>query len=270
MPSFALPEPVLSYLELHLGPLLKADRLSGGHQHSWLLKTQTELLVLRLNQHQPCYGLDYQREREVLQQLNLVPWAIKLHPLSNSSHFLLYYYQQGEVVSHNQWRQPVLWQQLLMILQQLPKAGKGLPHFDMLGYLTHYVCDVTNAQAQGWRQRALRWIEQQNWPSATAFNHHDLHLENLLVTPQQKLLVLDWEYAATSMLGWDAASVSVRCPVNIEQRQQLLKLSDLGLEQFALLEKGVTLLDLAWYWQYQAEQPLLMPRSLAWLESIKV
>lgn len=264
----ALPPSIYGYLQRHLAPLLKIERLAGGHQHSWLLETETERLVLRLNQQQPCYGLDYQREREVLQQLEGLPWVISLHSLSYRHQFLLYYYQVGEVVSAQQWQQPTLWQQVLAILEQLPARGRGLPFFDMPKYLQAYVSDVKAKPAQGWRAKALAWLERQQWPSGVAFNHHDLHLDNLLLTPEQRLLVLDWEYAACSMAGWDAASVAQRCPVDLLQRQQLQQLSGLSGAQFDLLVNAVALLDLAWYWQYQPELPLLAERSQAWLMTV--
>ncbi|WP_411992156.1 phosphotransferase [Agarivorans sp. DSG3-1] len=267
LPTSALEKNLLSYLERHLGCILKVDRLAGGHQHSWLLETNTERLVLRLNQQQPCYGLDYQREREVLQQLNHLPWVINMHPLSLNGEFLLYQFQEGEVVSLTQWQQPTLWPQLLKVLHQLPSAGKGLPHFDMLKYLQRYVNDISASEAASFRRQALQWIKQQNWPQQQAFNHHDLHLDNLLLSSEQKLLVLDWEYAATSMQGWDAASVAQRCPVTAEQRADLIAISDLNSGQFELLVVAVALLDLAWYWQYQPQWQGLLLRTQQWLNA---
>ncbi|MEE1674265.1 phosphotransferase [Agarivorans aestuarii] len=260
-----LPESIATYLQQQLGDILTVDRFAGGHQHSWLLATKHQRLVLRLNQQQPCYGLDYQREREVLQQLKGQAWAIDLHPLSFDGQFLLYHYQAGTVLSGLSSFDDAVWQQLLMLINSLPNLGQGLPEFDMLHYITRYVSDIEAAPASRFRQLALRWLEQQAWPSGKAFNHHDLHLDNLLLSPEQQLFVLDWEYAATSMPGWDAASVAVRCPVNAQQRQDLLAASGLSEKQFTLLEAAVELLDLAWYWQYQASFPELAQRSQAWL-----
>ncbi|GAB1621969.1 hypothetical protein AAOGI_20190 [Agarivorans albus] len=265
MPNSPLPESIATYLQQHLGNILTVDRFAGGHQHSWLLTTEHERLVLRLNQQQPCYGLDYQREREVLQQLKGQAWIIDLHPLSFKGQFLLYRYQSGEVLSHLSGFSDALWQQLLSIIISLPRLGEGLPKFDMIHYLSRYVGDITAAQAKRFRQLALAWLKEQLWPSGLAFNHHDLHLDNLLLSPKQQLFVLDWEYAASSMQGWDAASVAVRCPVSRQQRQDLMLASQLSEAEFTLLEAAVELLDLAWYWQCQSSLAGLNQRTERWL-----
>jgi len=263
-----LPSSLVQQLQQHLGRILKIDRFAAGHQHSWLLLTQSESWVLRLNQQQPCYGLDYQRESAVLQQLKGQPWIIEQHPLSLAGDFLLYRYQAGQVLSDLSQFSPQLWQQLLQVLGSLPSLGKGLPEFDMRHYLQRYLLDITHPAAQHFKQQALRWFAAQSWPSGRAFNHHDLHLDNMLLGPQQQLLLLDWEYAATSMPGWDAASVAQRCPVNAQQRADLIALSGFSEKCFSQLEAAVELLDLAWYWQYQPSYSALAERSEGWLAKL--
>lgn len=265
----ALSPSLVQHLQQHLGSILKTERFAVGHQHSWLLLTRSESWVLRLNQQQPCYGLDYQRESAVLQQLKGQPWMIEQHPLSLSGDFLLYRYQPGQLLSDLSQISHQLWQQLLQVLGSLPSLGKGLPEFDMRHYLKRYLLDITHPAAQQFKQQALLWFGAQTWPEGRAFNHHDLHLDNMLLAPQQQLLILDWEYAATSMPGWDAASVAQRCPVSAQQRADLIALSGFSEARFSQLEAAVELLDLAWYWQYQANFSGLSEASQRWLAKVE-
>lgn len=82
--------------------------------------------------------------------------------------------------------------------------------------------------------------------------HHDLNLDNFLVTPTGKLHLLDWEYAGNGYAWFDLATFSIEA--RLDREQEYLFLQEYGgnalQAQVALYKPVVCLLASLWYcWQ---------------------
>lgn len=94
---------------------------------------------------------------------------------------------------------------LLRRLHRLPPVGSP---FDPVSAARRYAEQVATPQAIGLAGEAARLMALiREYSSPLAICHNDLVAENLLLTPDREIVLIDWEYAATGDPFFDLAVV---------------------------------------------------------------
>ncbi|CAG9000383.1 MAG: Thiamine kinase [Candidatus Celerinatantimonas neptuna] len=251
------------WLKQQLGSIEKYQPIPGGHHNIWWCKSPSGQYVLRQPNKQAIYGIDYQREQIILQDLIPYHWAISGMFFTPDEPWLIYPYVEGQSVGQKQFYQNRHnWQQLCHIVTQLQsRQYLYKPRYKrvMRDYLYHYLTLARFAPQEA-LAKAHEWLIDFPRPSALSLNHHDLTSANLLITPNRQLVILDWEYAAFSDQGWDCAVLAESFEFHPEQLldlRQLYGLSEHRLEQYRLASR---LLDLCWF----SQLPLSSEHIRAW------
>lgn len=269
--SEILPAPIAPALQLWLegrtGNIKAIRPLQGGHHQNWWLDTDAGEFVLRQPASCRSNGLDYQREGLILQAINTFTWALQGELYESASPWLLSRFVPGESAHSKSFHSDELWQQLLGILAELPTLTRELLRQSQPREMESYLEEALNAARQTAAARsfvddAQQWLKAVYLTGGWSLNHHDLTPHNFRVTPEGQLVLLDWEYAAVSLSGWDCAALPCYFELKPNQLEELRQLTRLRHEQFATWTHTAKLLDYLWYWQ---QPPPTRPGNLAQL-----
>ena len=102
-------------------------------------------------------------------------------------------------------------------------------------------------------------------------SHNDLVLENLLVQPDRRLWVIDWEYSAMASPYWDLATLCNAARFDTVQNQHLLErysaqASDLDAQILRDYQYSLQLLTACWMATFSNQQ---LSYELNWLDQIQ-
>ncbi|MFM2484602.1 phosphotransferase [Celerinatantimonas yamalensis] len=259
------------WLHQQLGPIQHSRQLDGGHHCIWWCQSKRGEFIVRKPHCPERYGTDYQREQQILQALHGASWAINGQFLSIQEPWLIYPFIKGPTLhAASLIQSPMLFTQLIAMLttlKSLPIPAQKSYQRPMRDYLHHYLALATCAPMPALQQASL-WLKSFPKPTNLVLNHHDLSAVNLIVTPQNKLVSLDWEYAALSDQGWDEATLAESFQLTSAQLQQLHLLADISAERFQYYRLASQLLDLCWYSQTPLEQAQIEGWQ-RWLTRIK-
>jgi serine/threonine protein kinase len=261
-----------AWLTRIVGAIQVIEPMEGGHHRNWRCQTDAGLFVLRQPHASPLKGLDYQREAAILQAVNTAPWAIKAQLFGADEPWLLSHFVPGRAADSRLFSSPKLWSQFISMLNQLQALTAPLMAHtqlrDMQDYL-HAALNGASVHPQGaqFAKHAALWLQQVPLYGSWSLNHHDLTPENLRITPDEQLVLLDWEYAAVSLKGWDIATLAEHFELSAAQQRTLQQLARLRPQQLQQWQHASRLLNLLWFWaQPEPENNhSLISQSQQWL-----
>ena len=177
------------------------EALSGGlTNHSFLVEAGTYRAVVRINaENSLSLGIDRRREQDILAQLDTtgcVPatWFISDEVLV--SEYVLGRCWDASDLHNKTNRQKI--RKILQKIQAVPLPEGSQPR-KYLAYCQHYIQQLPLAIQTSEQLfidellEAANIIDQGSW--TPVISHHDLVPENIIET-NQRLFLLDWEYAA--------------------------------------------------------------------------
>lgn len=267
LPDF-ISEHAQQWFKEHIGAIKHIHELPNGHHQIWYCQTDRGEFIVRQPHSEPFFGTDYQRENFILQEVYQYPWAIHGQIYTPEEPWLSYPYIQGRSLTTNDLSQsPTLFTQLHDILRHLsriPQPSSNAYYRQMQPYLHHYL-SLAHYAPRPLLEIAHQWLADFPTPADYQLNHHDLSLANLILTPEQQLVVLDWEYAAFSDPGWDIATLLENFQFSTAQRHCLLEQAQISLERINVYQCASQLLDLCWY----SQQPLMPAQLEQWHHWLK-
>ncbi|MBE2895380.1 phosphotransferase [Pasteurellaceae bacterium HPA106] len=137
---------------------------------------------------------------------------------------VVYRWVDGQGVT--QWHDALLTQlaaqlkTLHQFSQQEQAHLHAIPHLDLMQHI-FFLLQRIPPEAQSQWLLALDALPAYKESALTTLGHHDLHHHNIVLTPDNRLIWLDWEYASWSNPAFDLASVIVNNELDQSQQQLL-------------------------------------------------
>lgn len=189
-------------------------QLSGFTNQSFVLDTGNQQLVLRLNRiDADSLGISRHQEYLIWGALADLGIAPKLIQTNRPQDFVLYEYVQGRTWTAEDLQQPAQIKRLNQTIQTYQHICIDLPARNYIDYLQHYWKQLkgtpaaTPELAAQWQHflPELKAFQQSGW--TPILSHHDLIAENI-IDDDQRLYIVDWEYAALGHPDLDWCSIS--------------------------------------------------------------
>ncbi|MBE2893786.1 phosphotransferase [Spirabiliibacterium falconis] len=137
---------------------------------------------------------------------------------------IVYHWVEGQPVAY--WSEALL-AKLAMQLNTLHQFSQTaystlqtLPHLDLMQHIFGLLQQLSPEHQGKWLLSLNDLPPYKESPIAT-LGHHDLHRNNVILTPENHLVWLDWEYASWSNPAFDLASVIVNNQLDNTQQQLL-------------------------------------------------
>lgn len=250
--------------------------LPGGlTNRSYLLQSQGERYVLRINaKNHRQLDLDRRAEIEILQAVGEIGVATELVYADPAEGFLVTKFVDGDPWQRHMSGTTDTISQIADLLKTIHQLDGGDRVMDVRGKSAKYWQAIN---ADGKRAEKLRAIEQkvqafilwaENENRSPCLCHNDLLAENIIVADDNRLVAIDWEYAAMGDPYFDLAVVVEGHELTPFFERQLL--SDyLGCEpsaaemrrlQYCRIEYAY--LELLWYAVQSSSSPILMADQL--------
>ncbi|EKT63980.1 phosphotransferase [Providencia burhodogranariea] len=198
--------------------------LSGG---TYRLRASQAKQVIRViaraqGQAQASLFVNRRKEARILQQLQGFGHAPK--QLARNAEWLLLSWCEGEHPSHDQFLTPQFQSSLAAVVAKLhrqPLLGYRLQLRQEIIHYGHLV-DPKRSSSHWlrWHKHFLCVAMPKTLKLAPA--HMDLHLGNIITTDNREIILLDWEYAANTDIGFSLETYFQANHLNAEQRHFFL------------------------------------------------
>lgn len=167
-------------------------------------------------------GAQRRFEPALIEHLTSLPFVPAL--FAHNDKGVVYHWVAGETVA--QWNDALL-EKLAGQLKALHSFSQhaqaqlhDLPHLDLMQHI-FFLLQRIPPEAQSQWLLALNDLPAYKESAMATLGHHDLHRENIVLTPGGQLMWLDWEYASWSNPAFDLASVIVNNALDQSQQQLL-------------------------------------------------
>ncbi|RKF18507.1 hypothetical protein DBZ36_08850 [Alginatibacterium sediminis] len=236
-----------------------------GRGQCFLLVNEQQCLVMRrLQQQHNFWRFDYQRQAQILQELEPRGWAAKL--LSQDQNYQIWQFLEGQAIEDKLWRDPRTFDQLCRFLDAMRQPLKcDKERFDLSEYIEVLIeaCELSSENKEELNHsffKQCRELSQElRLYSRIGLNHHDLYNDNFLLQSDGRLRVLDWEYLSHSSYGWDWVYCSLHLNLSSAQKEQLQSQSGLSLWEWQLLELASASIDKLWSTASMAKTAIRQP-----------
>lgn len=179
--------------------------LSGGSYHLTTSHSGTviELIARAAGLAQASLFVDRRKESRVLQQLQYFDFAHAPKPLAQNAGWLLLSWCKGSHPSHQQFMSPLFQSALAAVIAKLHNQPLLRYRLQLKAEIAHYGRLVDH------RRQSPKWLKWHRHFMTTkmpttlklAPAHMDIHRGNVLNGDGQRIMLLDWEYAANADIG---------------------------------------------------------------------
>jgi len=198
------------YPRVSTRPRVVRSLIGGLTNRSWLVDAGGMQLVVRLNSpYDVEFNIDRGRELYIHRAVADLGYAPHVYYADLEQGFLVSEFIEGDAWTDRDMqreRNRTALHKLMKAVQQIPLP---FPKFDYWAHLCHYehcllqkgvVIDSALRLRKEEHAQAIQAFQQANWPPV--LTHHDLGVGNL-IQRDDRLYVLDWEYAAAGYGGMD-------------------------------------------------------------------
>ena len=193
--------------------------LTGGlSNHTWLLEAEGRKAVLKID-GSPRSAPFNTREAEASIQTRAAEHGLATRVLHVTDTVYMTEYLEGDVWTRKDFDDDAKLAGLAEVLRKLhvlPLTGRT---FDARQAAQQYASEIADADP-GLVSENLRIIEEMPGPRELACCHNDLVAENIISTPEVRLL--DWEYACDNDPLFDLATITAHHDLSADRRDFLL------------------------------------------------
>jgi len=191
-------------------PTVEKELKGGLSNKSWLISTDLGWAVVRLNSPMDSlFNIDRYREQTILAALSSTPFCPDVWYCSPEYGYLVYEFIDGKTLSDTALNVSDFKDQITKLLAMIQQVTLTLPRFDYWQHLCHYrrqLIDLNLCLPKKLENSFKAYQDElqsfQLAPWAPVLVHHDLTAENIIVM-DDRLVVIDWEYAAMGYAGMD-------------------------------------------------------------------
>jgi thiamine kinase-like enzyme len=219
----------LRALSLWLGPIV-VKRLPGGiTNENYLVRDGRRTLAARFREERPDLGID--RRNEVVCQRAAHALGVAPEVVLSEDGILLSQYIAGRTASLEDTREPAFIARLAAVLRALhrPKAGllDEAHDFSAFDAVRTYAASAARSNARLPNDidalvEASTALEREIRPCTSALCHNDLLAGNI-IDDDDRIWLVDWEYAGMGNPLFDLASISANCYYDDSMEIELLR-----------------------------------------------
>ena len=216
-------EVLIQTLPLLAGAPFEITRLDGWSNHTYLLKRKEEAFVVRIPTQKNIPWLDRLNESKhvhEIKQLGITPQTVYEDPMTGIA---IRTYLPGAVVSDDATRiTPDQLNGMATVLKRLHQSPCEFAPLSLFGFLKrdmkyvkqHFTLDARYAELEAYASRiAAKWPNIKTTPC-----HMDPNPHNFLYAENNKIWLIDFEYAGQCDPAWDLAYTITYC--NLTKTQE--------------------------------------------------
>ncbi|WP_169719593.1 phosphotransferase [Psychromonas aquimarina] len=212
------------FSELKIGRLLKSEQITHALTNQVFLLTfenNLQYIFKRLNLKARSVE---DRKRELAVQKTAAEKGLTAKVIAVCDAYKLQEYIPGQVLSHALVKQNIL-ELLARQLQRIHQLPAGSAQPQQLVYELNLLKKQLNKPVDNNKfAQMLRLADRLDKSSSRdILCHGDLSVNNVLISDQQQIMILDWEYAVTACAAYDLAFCSCINEFNAAQREQLIE-----------------------------------------------
>lgn len=200
------------------------EPITGLSSESWRIRFGENVWLARPQTPEgTTLGTCRQREYRLLRQMS--EHRLAPAPLLCRDGWLIVAWQKGVILSRETFAQCLddgRVARLLCRLHRLPRAGY---HLALSAQLARHWQHMDARRRTPALLRLHRYFQHAPQPAMLAYAplHLDVHAENVLMTPAQHLMLIDWEYAADGDIALELAFLMRSNALDDAQQQRLLE-----------------------------------------------
>lgn len=180
-------------------------KTQGINNISYLLKTTDKEYVLRVFKSKKSVNIS--REFEFLTQKKAYEKGFATKPIFLNKDFMIYIYEKG---IHKYKLSNLEIKNLSKIVKKMHKIDLKSKNYNFakdLKYYSSILKDEKSSKLLKKTQKALKTLKK--YKKDLVLTHHDLNPKNIIFTQDEKILIIDWEYAGTNDRFFDLATICV-------------------------------------------------------------
>lgn len=223
-------EEILKSLDVFKDTSIEISALKGGLTNdNYLVKTPNKKYVARFApENTKLLGLDRKIEKNNYTIASVDNIGPKILGEFEKYSLLIVEYIEGETMNFNLCRENENIIKVGKLFSELSKLSGFLGEKKPLDQAEQYLKEVDSRNA--WKPENLDWYFEtvrKNLETLTPSTnsvpcHRDIMLENLILTPDGKIKLIDWEFSANSDWRYDLAMYSVKAELDAEKEKLLL------------------------------------------------